>query len=198
MSIGTAIVNAAKGVGNWILNNPTDAATVAGTAAGIGFMGYGAWQAGKKAEEQQELAEQALDMQNSMLSQQTGNLAFQQDLLGREINNLQEQREYLRSEDALNRKLAERERQEAFNLYYQNNEKLQQERNYFIQRQEFLDKQAAADRAQQLEFMLANQQIAAQEREFALQELYRAQQIAQGERDEELRQFYDNQYRAAA
>ena len=161
-------------------------------------MGYGAWQAGKKAEEQQELAEQALDMQNSMLSQQTGNLAFQQDLLGREINNLQEQREYLRSEDALNRKLAERERQEAFNLYYQNNEKLQQERNYFIQRQEFLDKQAAADRAQQLEFMLANQQIAAQEREFALQELYRAQQIAQGERDEELRQFYDNQYRAAA
>ena len=198
MSIGTAIVNAAKGVGNWILNNPKDAAAVAGTAAGVGFMGYGAWQAGKKAEEQQELAEQALDMQNSMLSQQTGNLAFQQDLLGREINNLQEQREYLRSEDALNRKLAEQERREAFDLYFQNNEKLQQERNYFIQRQEFLDKQAAADRAQQLEFMLANQQIAAQEREFALQELYRAQQIAQGERDEELRQFYDNQYRAAA
>lgn len=143
-------------------------------------------------------AGEAGENMGAAMEQQTANLAFQQDLLARELGALDDQRKYLREQDDLNRSIAENERARAFEIYFQNNDKLQQERNYFVARQEFLDKQAAQERAQALEFMLKNQQIAQEEREFALQELRRAQQIAQGERDEELRQFYDNQYRAQA
>lgn len=132
------------------------------------------------------------------MEQQAGNLRFMQDLLRDEVGYLNDERKYLRSQQALNETIAQNERQQAFDLYFENNAQLQQERDYFIQRQEFVDKQAAAERAEQLGFMLENKMIAEQEREFALQELRRAQQIAQGERDQELRQYYDNQYRAEA
>jgi len=132
------------------------------------------------------------------IEQQAGNLQFMQDLLRDEVDYLNGERKYLRSQQALNETIAQNERQQAFDIYFENNAQLQQERDYFIQRQEFVDKQAAAERAEQLGFMLENKMIAEQEREFALQELYRAQQIAQGERDQELRQYYDNQYRAEA
>lgn len=132
------------------------------------------------------------------MEQQAGNLQFMQDLLRDEVDYLTDERKYLRSQQALNETIAQNERQQAFNIYFENNAQLQRERDYFVQRQEFVDKQAAAERAEQLGFMLENKMIAEQEREFALQELYRAQQIAQGERDAEMRQFYDNQYRAEA
>lgn len=162
---------------------------ISGISAATGL--YGAIQQGRQAEKAYNQQEEALDMQR-------GNLDFQRDLFDREFNAMQEERTYLRQQDALNRQLAEQERQQAFDLYFQNNEQLQQERDYFIQRQEFVDKQAAQERAEQLGFMLQNQQIAAEERDFALAELARAQQIAAGERDEDLRRYYDNQFRAEA
>ena len=173
------------------MNNPDKAATVAATAGGL-------YLANRAANKEDAREQEALAQQDQFLQQQSGNLAFQQDLLQRELGALDDQRAYLERQDALNQEIAKQEREKAFEIYYNNNATLQQERDFYVARQEFIDKQAAQERAQALEFMLANQQIAAQEREFALQELYRAQQIAQGERDEELRQFYDNQYRAAA
>ena len=143
-------------------------------------------------------AQQAYNQQDQALQAQTANLAFQQDLLSREFDALEDERAYFRQQDTLNRQLAEQERRQAFDIYFMNNERLQQERDYFVQRQEFIDKQASQERADQLGFMLQNQMIAAEERDFALAELARAQQIAQGERDEELRIFYDNQFRAEA
>lgn len=143
-------------------------------------------------------AQQAYGQQDQALQAQSANLAFQQDLLSREFDALEDERAYFRQQDGLNRQLAEQERRQAFDMYFMNNERLQQERDYFVQRQEFIDKQASQERADQLGFMLQNQMIAAEERDFALAELARAQQIAQGERDEELRIFYDNQFRAEA
>jgi hypothetical protein len=143
-------------------------------------------------------ADRALSQQDDVLGQQGANLAVQRDLLQQEFNALQDERAYFRQQDALNQSIAAQERQQAFEIYFQNNARLQEERDYFMQRQEFLDKQAAQERAEQLGYMLQNQMIAAEERDFALQELARAQQIAQGERDEELRIFYDNQFRAEA
>lgn len=192
------INKALSAAGSWVSNNPGAAAQAAIGLGGLALGGAALYQENRNSKRQTELAEEAMAQQDQFLQQQSGNLAFQKDLLGRELDALDDQRKYLRGQDDLNRSIAENERARAFEIYFQNNAKLQQERNYFVARQEFLDKQAAQERAQALEFMLKNQQIAAQEREFALQELYRAQQIAQGERDEELRQFYDNQYRAAA
>lgn len=164
----------------------TMGALITGGASLIGA-GINAFNSGKAREQQEEMNEAQL-----------GNLSFQRDILSRELDDLGDQRKYFRQQDNLNRYQAQVERQQAFDLYFENNAQLQQERDYFIQRQEFVDKQAAAERAEQLGFMLENKMIAEQEREFALQELYRAQQIAQGERDQELRQYYDNQYRAEA
>lgn len=181
-------------IGSFIAGNMDKIGAVVGAGAEL----YGGIRAAEAAENQRLAAEQAANMQGTVLGQQSDNLAFQRDLLGRELNNLEEQRAYLRQQDALNRQIADRERQQAFEIYFQNNARLQEERDYFMQRQEFLDKQAAQERAEQLGYMLQNQMIAAEERDFALQELARAQQIAQGERDEELRIFYDNQFRAEA
>jgi len=183
--------NAAKDFGNWIVNNPSDAATVG--ALGLGALGL--YQNNQAAKKENERADQALAQQDKYLGQQSSFLASQQDMLQSEMG---AQRRYLQEQDTLNRQIAEQERKQAFDIYFENNRLLQQDRDYFVGRQEFLDKQAAAERAEQLGFMLENKMIAEQEREFALQELYRAQQIAQGERDAEMRQFYDNQYRAEA
>jgi len=191
VSLGTIIAEGVKGLGSWIMNNPDKAATVAAAGGGL-------YLANRAANQEEARGQQALEQQDQFLQQQSGNLAFQQDLLESELNQLNKQRQYLRAEDQLNRNIAAQERAQAFEIYFQNNAKLQQERNYFVARQEFLDKQAAQERAEALGFMLQNQQIAQDEREFALQELRRAQQIAQGERDEELRMYYDNQYRAQA
>lgn len=192
------INNAFSAAGNWVANNPKDAVSAAVGLGGLALGGAALYQENRNAKRETELAEEAMAQQDQFLQQQSGNLAFQKDLLGRELGALDDQRKYLREQDDLNRSIAENERARAFEIYFQNNDKLQQERNYFVARQEFLDKQAAQERAEALGFMLQNQQIAQDEREFALQELRRAQQIAQGERDEELRQFYDNQYRAQA
>ena len=162
----------------------TMGALITGGASLIGA-GVNAFNAGKAREQQEEMNEA-----------QQGNLSFQRDILNRELDQLEDQRQYFRQQDGLNRQQAQLERQQAFDLYFQNNAQLQQERDYFVQRQEFVDKKAAQERAEQLGFMLQNQQMAAEERDFALAELARAQQIASGERDEELRRYYDNQFRA--
>ena len=177
------------------VNNPDLTSGLATAAVGAGLGAVGLYQNNQTAKKENERADQALAQQDKYLGQQSSFLASQQDMLESEMG---AQRRYLQEEDALNRQIAEQERKQAFNIYFENNRLLQQERDYFVGRQEFLDKQAAAERAEQLGFMLENKMIAEQEREFALQELYRAQQIAQGERDAEMRQFYDNQYRAEA
>jgi len=189
------INNAFSAAGNWVTNNPQAAVSAAVGLGGLALGGYGLYQDNQVAKKENERADQALAQQDKYLGQQSSFLASQQDMLESEMG---AQRRYLQEEDALNRQIAEQERKQAFNIYFENNRLLQQERDYFVGRQEFLDKQAAAERAEQLGFMLENKMIAEQEREFALQELYRAQQIAQGERDAEMRQFYDNQYRAEA
>lgn len=160
---------------------------ISGISAATGL--YGAVQQGRQ-------AEKAYNQQEGALETQRSNLQFQRDLFDREFQAMQDERAYLRQQDGLNRQQAQLERQQAFDLYFQNNAQLQQERDYFVQRQEFVDKKAAQERAEQLGFMLQNQQMAAEERDFALAELARAQQIASGERDEELRRYYDNQFRA--
>lgn len=158
-----------------------------GTAIALGQLGlglYGALSQGRQ-------AQKAYNQQQGAIDQQRAMMAFQRDQYANELN-------YRRQQDALNRATAQQERQQAFDMYFANNKKLQDERDYFIQRQEYIDKVAAQERADALGMMLQNQSIAAEERDFALAELARAQQIAQGERDEELRIFYDNQFRAEA
>jgi hypothetical protein len=98
--------------------------------------------------------------------------------------------EYQRQIEQMNRTMAQGER--AFDIGEARWLRGQQaeERQYMLNRQIQVDREAARQQAMQIEQMLRNQQITKEEREFALEQLKYAQSVARGERDEDMARFY--------
>lgn len=109
-----------------------------------------------------------------------------------------DQNEYLREIEQLNRLLSEQERQFQIEQMYRNQGILSEERQFQVDRQLEMDREAARMQVMQLEQLLRNQNIAEEERRFAEQQLAQAQSVAAGEREEDLRRYYEEQALAEA
>lgn len=153
--------------------------------AGLGFIG------------QQNAANQSAQLAYAQMAQQERQFQRQHDLQMMNIGMAQDARrdtrewnEYLRDMEQMNRLLQRRERQ--FDIAEMERLRAQQEeeRQYALNRQVQLDRDAARQQAMQLEQMLQNQQLTKDERDFAIQQLQQAQGIARGERDQDLLNFY--------
>lgn len=94
-----------------------------------------------------------------------------------------EENAYRRALENSNRLTAQNERNWQMGQYGDYLDQLLSERQYGIDRQNFLDRTEASNRAYELQQLLRNQQLSAQERRFALEQLAVAQEIARSERD---------------
>lgn len=95
----------------------------------------------------------------------------------------QEENEYYRQRELLDRATRSGERAFSEDQLFNYLDTLDSERAYGLDRQQLLDRDAAKQRAFQLEQLLRNQDLSASERRFALEQLRIAQDIAQSERD---------------
>lgn len=108
-----------------------------------------------------------------------------------------EENEYIRQREILDR-MAMQDQQGFQRAGYSDYlDQLFDERQYGMDRQVMLDRDAAANRAFQLQQVLQNQQLSAQERAFALEQLRLAQEIASSERDFSLDIYRDEADRMA-
>ena len=110
----------------------------------------------------------------------------------------EEQRDYYRNMDEINRAILQNERDTDMQRMLRTDAQLASERDFYINRQMDLDRDAAAERARQLRQLINNQMLAASEQDVALDELKRAQEIAAGERETDLRNFHEAQFQARA
>jgi len=101
----------------------------------------------------------------------------------------QDEKDYTREIDALNRAIASDERTFAESELEEYKANLLKERQFEIDRMLALDKEAARQFAFKMEQYLQNQELSQQERQFALEQLEEAKRIAKGERDEDQRRF---------
>lgn len=97
--------------------------------------------------------------------------------------------DYQRSIEALNRGYSNSDFQFNLDELEAYKQQVVNERQYLIDRQVEVDRNAAQQRAFELEQLLQNQAITSAERQRALAELEEAQAVASGERDEDLRRF---------
>jgi hypothetical protein len=95
----------------------------------------------------------------------------------------QEENEYIRQREMMDRMTRGSERDFAESQLFSYLDQLDAERQYGMDRQQVLDRDAARQRAFQLQQLLTNQDLRADERRFALEQLRIAQDIAAGERD---------------
>ena len=136
----------------------------------------GALQAGQQYKDGLNARYEALRMQRDQYAQQYGGYL---DALRAQ----QEENEYIRQRELLDRSIRGNERNFAEDQLSGYLNTLAGERQYGLDRQQLLDRDAARQRAFQLEQLLRNQELSADERRFALEQLRIAQDIAQSERD---------------
>ena len=110
------------------------------------------------------------------------NYGMGQDQLRRE----REQEAYLRQYNEENQRLAAQEYQQRLAQFEQRKQQALAERQYVMERQVAMDKEAAKRQAFMLEQFLQNQNLAAEERAYAEEQLQIARATAAGERDEDL------------
>lgn len=146
---------------------------------------------------QQNQANASMELAYAQMAQQERQFQKQHDLqmmnLGMAQDANRERREwneYLRDMEQMNRLLQRQERQFEIGELERLRTQQQEERQYALNRQVQLDRDAARTQAMQIEQMLRNQQLTQQEREFAIQQLQQTQAIARGERDQDLLNFY--------
>lgn len=158
--------------------------------AGLGFIG------------QQNAANQSAQLAYAQMAQQERQFQAQQDMqmlnLGMARDAQREQREwneYQREMEQMNRLLARQERQFDISEMERLRAQQEEERQYALNRQVQLDRDAARTQAMQIEEMLRNQQLTQDERQFAIDQLEQAQGIARGERDQDLLRFYEERQR---
>lgn len=113
----------------------------------------------------------------------------QMNLARDEMRDRRAELDYQRGIEALNRELAAQDYDFNVEELRRLQDQLLSERQHVLDRQVELDRDAAQQRAFQIEQLLQNQSISAAERERALQELEEAQAVAAGERDEDLRRL---------
>lgn len=147
-------------------------------SAGLGFAQFA---------EQSRIAREELALKRRSLKNQEDmsmlNYGMGRDQLRRE----REQEAYLREINDENRRFAQREYAERQQQYQRRLDQTLREREYMIDRQVALDRDAAEQQQFMLEQYLENKSINEQERAFAVQQLEEAKAIAKGERDEDLR-----------
>ena len=155
----------------------------------------GAFREGQRAETRAEQDYAAQQRQMAQINQ----LANRQlQLFDAEYAARQEERDYFRQQDEINRAILQNERDFEMQRMFRNDAQLAAERDYYINRQMDLDRDAAAERARQLQSLIQNRALLAEEREFAIEQLKNAQEIAAGERETDLRNFHEAQYQARA
>jgi len=142
----------------------------------LGMGIYGARQAGQEYRDGIRARYEALAMQRDQYNQNYGSYL---DALRAQ----QEENEYVRQREVLDRMTRGSERDFAERQLFSYLDQLDAERQYGMDRQQVLDRDAARQRAFQLQQLLTNQDLRADERRFALEQLRIAQDIAAGERD---------------
>ncbi len=108
----------------------------------------------------------------------------------------QEENEYRRNWEQLNRRRMEDERKWQIEMFGDYTSTLSDERQYEIDRQIEMDREQARISQMQLEQMLRNQKLSADERKFAVSQLEQAKAVAAGEREEDMRRFYQERAQA--
>ena len=155
----------------------------------------GAFREGRRAESRAEQDYASKEAQMAQINQ----LANRQlQLFDAEYAQRQEQRDYFRQQDDINRAILQNERDFDMKRMFRNDAQLAAERDYYINRQMDLDRDAAAERARQLQSLMQNQALAASEREVALEELRKAQYIASEESEQDRRNFHEAQFQMRA
>ena len=140
--------------------------------------------------------EAEMAMRNRELQEMRNQRTFNQYMGYMANKERQEENEYLRELEQMNRLVMEQERQFQIDQMMWNRDVLTEERQYQIDRQMEQDREAARVQAMRLEQMLRNEGIAQEERAFAEQQLAYVQAVASGEREEDMRRFYEEQARA--
>lgn len=126
------------------------------------------------------------------LRQQQDQFALQKGGYLDAMRSMQEENEYQRTREALDRATRGREADYQRGIYGDYMDQLLAERTYGRDRQNTLDRDAAAQQAFQLEQLLRNQNLRGEERKFAIEQLRLAQEIASSERDFE-RDIYSDE-----
>ena len=157
------------GMSDFLMNmNPGQAQMGLGIAGSIeSIMNYG----------------RGLDSYYDALRQQQDQFAFQKGGYLDSMRAMQEENEYQRTREALDRATRGREVDAQRGVYDNYMDQLLAERTYGQDRQTTLDRDAAAQQAFQLEQLLTNQNLRGDERKFAIEQLRLAQEIASSERD---------------
>lgn len=109
-----------------------------------------------------------------------------------------EENAYQRRWEDFNRWQAGQERDFALGELRDYQDRLLGERQYEIDRQVEMDREAARQQAFQLEQYLEQKGLAREEREWAQQQLEYVKQVAAGEREEDIRRFYEDRITADA
>lgn len=158
-------------------------------ALGLGLSALGALGASKTAKADMVMRQRELEA----MKQQQGFMQF----MGMNAWDMaNEENDYVRQLEALNRQLMGQERQFQIDQMMEYGGVLSEERQFQIDRQIEMDREAARQSQFQLEQYLRNQQITEQERKFAEDQLKQVQAIAKGEREDDLRRFYEEKAKA--
>lgn len=156
-----------------------------------GISGLGALGASKTAKADMVMRQRELEA----LKQQQG---YMQMMGMNALDAYGEENDYIRQMEALNRQIAQQERQFQIDQMMEYRGQLGEERQFEIDRQVEMDKEAARMQQFQLEQLLRNQTISAKERKFAEQQLAEQKAIAAGERESDMRRFYEERAMAQA
>ncbi|WP_138465358.1 hypothetical protein [Poseidonocella sp. HB161398] len=151
---------------------------------GLGMGALGAWQSGQQASAAQAQAAQ----QYGLMRQQ---MQHQQFMGMQAMNQMNAENAYIRQKRQNDQLLAEQEREWQIGQMGQFRDTLTSERQYEIDRQVEMDREAARVEAMRYQQLLQNQRLTAQERKYAEQQLAQAQALAQGERDDDMRRYYE-------
>lgn len=159
-----------------------------GISAGLGFM---------QAEQQQQLAWEQLSLQRRAQN-------FQQDMAMRQWRMAEENHErekelekYLKEQNEYNRKVLREEFDLRLGSQRERQAQAKREREYVLERQLKVDKDAAERQAFQIEQYMRNRDLSEDERAYAMRLLEEQRAIAKGEKDEDLRRYYEERGQAA-
>lgn len=156
---------------------------------GLGTSLLGSRSARKEADKSRRLQQEQFNRQQQ----------FQRQMLAHAMQRGYKQdqnNEYIRMIEDMNRGMAMDERMFQLGLLDDYSSSLEDERQYVIDRQVTADREAARQRAFEIEQYLRNQRISQEERRYAIDQLEQAKAIARGEREDDLRRYYKEQLQA--
>lgn len=158
-------------------------------ALGLGLSALGMFQSNKA----QGRAEDARDEELAFMREDA---AWRRMMADKTFASQEEENDYQRKMERLNRRILKQERRFGINQYRRTNRVLDEEREFQIDRMVEKDREQARLAQQELEQYLRNKDITEAERKFAVARLDEAKAVAAGEREEDLRRFYEERAQA--